>query len=86
MTHRQRLQGGAPVTVVETLEYAAGQGLLRPLYLKLLANGVVSAPRGLFAFSTVTSEHQVDEVVEKLQDALCWLRPAVEKGAPALVA
>ena len=63
---------------------AADKELLPLLHLKLLLNGVLCAPRGMFAFSTVTTEQEVDEVVDKLADALDWLRPIVEERAPAL--
>ena len=45
--------------------------------------GVLSAQRGMFAFSAVTTEPEVEEVVDKLEGSLRWLRPAVEERARA---
>lgn len=64
---------------------AADGELLSLLHLKLLTEGVVAAPRGMFAFSTVMTEHVVDTTLAKLAGALAWLRPAVEERMPAIV-
>jgi glutamate-1-semialdehyde 2,1-aminomutase len=62
--------------------YAADKDLLRLLHLKLLLEGVLAAPRGMFAFSTVTSVEDVDAVVAKLDAALKWLGPAIAERTP----
>lgn len=64
---------------------AADKDLLRLLHLKLLVEGVLCAPRGMFAVSAVTTEQEIDEIVGKLDDALRWLRPAIEERAAAPV-
>lgn len=63
---------------------ASDKDLLSLLHLRLLLSGVLCAPRGMFAFSTVASEAEIDGVVHKLGEALDWLRPAIEERAPAL--
>ena len=55
--------------------FAGDAELLRLFHLKLLVSGVLSAPRGMFAFSTVTTEAEIDGVVEKVGEALRSLRP-----------
>jgi glutamate-1-semialdehyde 2,1-aminomutase len=60
---------------------AADRELLRLLHLRLLLDGVLMAGRGMFAFSTVTTEQEVDEVVAKLDNALRWLGPAIAERA-----
>lgn len=66
--------------------YAADRELLRLLHLKLLVGGVLAAPRGMFAFSAVTTEVEVDRVLDVLRDALAWLRPATEESTVAATA
>lgn len=63
--------------------YAGDGELLRLLHLKLLVSGVLSAPRGMFALSSVTTEQEVDQVIDKLDATLRWLRPIVEERASA---
>jgi glutamate-1-semialdehyde 2,1-aminomutase len=63
---------------------AADRDLMRLLHLRLLVNGVFCAPRGLFAFSTVTTEREVDGVVDAIGAALAWMQPAIEERTPAL--
>ena len=58
--------------------FAADRELLRLLHLKLLVEGVLAAPRGMFAFSAVTTEQEVDRVLDALRETLSWLRPALE--------
>ncbi len=58
---------------------ATDHDLLRLLHLKLLTAGVFMAARGMFAFSTVTTEREVDDIVAKLDGALRWLQPAIEE-------
>jgi glutamate-1-semialdehyde 2,1-aminomutase len=71
----------APTHAAEA--YAGDAELLRLLHLKLLVDGILSASRGMFAFSTVTSERDVDRVVEKVDEALRWLRPLIDERAAA---
>ena len=59
---------------------AAGRELLPLLQLKLLSMGVMAAGRGMFAFSTVMTEQEVDDTVRKLDRALEWLEPAMPQG------
>ncbi len=65
--------------------HAADKELLRLLHLKLLTDGVLVAPRGMFALSTPMSESEIDHIVERTGEALEWLRPAIEERAPALI-
>ncbi len=63
-------------------EAHAGDGeLLRLLHLKLLVGGVLCAPRAMFAFSAATTERDVDNAVDTLEDAFRWLRPLAEERA-----
>ena len=61
--------------------YAGDDELLRLLHLRLLLSGVLCAPRGMFAFSTVTTEKEIDGAVEKVGEALQDLRPVMEERA-----
>lgn len=60
---------------------AADRDLLRLLHLKLLTAGVFMAPRGMFAFSTVTTEQEVDGAVATIEGALRWMGPAIAEQA-----
>jgi glutamate-1-semialdehyde aminotransferase len=60
---------------------AADKELSRLLHLKLLLSGVCIAPRGLLAFSTVTTEREVDTVIEAIDAALAWMQPAIAERA-----
>jgi glutamate-1-semialdehyde aminotransferase len=64
---------------------AGDKELLRLLHLKLLNSGVFIAPRGLLAFSTVTTEREVDGVIDAIGAALDWMQPAIAERAPAAV-
>jgi len=70
----------APHHAAEAL--AADRELLRLLHLLLLLEGSLCAPRGMFAFSTVTSEHDVDAVLASLASILKRLRPLLEERVP----
>lgn len=69
----------APAHAAEA--FAGDAEILRLLHLKLLVDGVLSAPRGMFAFSTATSEREIDRVVAKVDGALQALRPVIEERA-----
>ena len=60
---------------------AGDKELLRLLHLKLLLSGILCAARGMFAFSTVTTDSEIDGVVHTLGEALAWLRPAIAQHA-----
>ena len=66
--------------------FAADGTLLRLAHLKLLTDGVLIAPRGMFAFSSVMTEAEVDQIVERVAATLEWLRPAIAERAPELLA
>jgi glutamate-1-semialdehyde 2,1-aminomutase len=53
--------------------------LLALLHLRLLTDGVLTGERGYFCFSAVTTAEEIDEVVEKINAALVWMRPAIEE-------
>jgi glutamate-1-semialdehyde 2,1-aminomutase len=59
----------------------ADKELLRLLHLKLLNDGVFIAPRGLCAFSTVTTEREIDGIIEAIDAALEWMQPTIEERA-----
>jgi len=65
--------------------FAADRELLRLLHLKLLVEGVLSAPRGMFAFSAVTTEQEVDRIIDTLGETLAWLRPTMMESATGRV-
>ncbi|MGH2600138.1 MAG: aspartate aminotransferase family protein [Dehalococcoidia bacterium] len=62
---------------------ATDKDLLRLLHLRLLTEGVLAAPRGMFAFSAVTTEAEVDRVLRTLDGTLRWLQPAIRTESPA---
>ena len=50
----------------------------------MLLDGVLIAPRGMVAFSTVTTEEEVDRVIEAMGQSLRRLAPAlVDEAAVA---
>lgn len=61
-------------TDTEVIDYrskiTADPDLQRRFHMALLVNGVFSAPRGMFALSTVMSETEVDDALERIERAL----------------
>lgn len=49
------------------------------MHLSLLNKGVFTIPRGLFILSTVMSESEIDELVDKIDDTLKELLPLIEE-------
>ncbi|MCZ6545192.1 MAG: aspartate aminotransferase family protein [Chloroflexi bacterium] len=65
--------------------FAADAPLLNLFHKALLARGIFSASRGMFAFSAATTDEEIDRVIAAVNDVLAWLRPAVEERAPHLL-
>ena len=64
---------------------ASQREVMALLALRLITEGVLAARNGLFALSTVTTEAEIDVVVEQIARALEWLRPAIAEQAPELL-
>lgn len=60
---------------------AADRESLRLLHLALLLDGVLCAPRGMFAFSAATTEQEIDALLDMLERALQQLTAAVVERA-----
>ena len=54
---------------------------LRLLHLAMLLDGILIAPRGMVAFSTVTTEQEIDRVIEAMAGALRRLAPGLGQEA-----
>jgi glutamate-1-semialdehyde 2,1-aminomutase len=57
---------------------ATDREVLRLLHLRLLLDGILIAPRGMVAFSTVTTEQEVDRLLTAMDGALRSLAAAFE--------
>jgi glutamate-1-semialdehyde 2,1-aminomutase len=56
---------------------------LRLLHLAMLLDGVLIAPRGMVTFSVVTTEGEVDRVIQTLDGAMRRLQPVIRTASPA---
>ena len=72
-----------PAVRADPLQSAAGAELLRLLHLALLTRGIKTS--GLLAVSTVTTEAEVDHLVETVEQVLGTFRCAIETAAPGLL-
>jgi glutamate-1-semialdehyde 2,1-aminomutase len=62
---------------------ATDKDSLRLLHLAMLLDGVLIAPRGMVAFSTATTEQEVDRVLDAMGRALRRLSAVSERSVPA---
>lgn len=64
---------------------AAHEELNKVLYLALLTKGVFDAERGMFCMSTVMNAEDIRFGLDKLEEALREMLPAIEEEAPELL-
>jgi glutamate-1-semialdehyde 2,1-aminomutase len=67
-----------PITTAEQVQKSSEQ-LHELMHLSLLVKGVFTIPRGLFILSTVITESEIDEIVDKIDDTLKELLPLIEE-------
>lgn len=75
----------APVT--DYRSKARSSPAIQPLFhLGLLTRGVFTAPRGMFAVATPTTDEDIDTVVTAVADTVDELKPVIAEEAPDLLA
>jgi glutamate-1-semialdehyde 2,1-aminomutase len=67
----------------DPLQAAAGAELMRLMQLALLTRGIKTS--GLLAVSTVTTEAEIDHLIQTIHGVLGMFRPAIETATPGLV-